>query len=429
MAESTPPEPPGTGSEPGSEHGSDPGGAPARRPRRWRRSVGLAAVVVVLALVAAGVAVGEQGAGRYYAFAPGTAPVLTPSAACKGRTSPSNLTLPNGTPCARVVVPPSHQHTISGRLYMVDVLVGKATPLEYLLDKVGLLQTFHGGMRLISAAAVLGNAPSSQLNCQDAQEMAGARMLAGVVALRHLGYNVTGVLHGAQIDLVVPGSPAAKAGVACNDVVHAVGNTPISSAQQLVKVIHSLHPGSTTTLSLTGPGAGGSRGSSTPRKVTVKLTSTPALDGEPANPHLAFLGVAIQNELSFKLPLPVSVKVGNIGGPSAGLAMTLGLLDVLSNGQLTGGHRVAATGTISLNGAVGAVGGVAQKAVAVRRAGAQVFFVPPANLKSALSGAGPHLKVMAVSSLAQALADLASLGGKVPVTSPGKLAFVASSST
>jgi Lon-like protease len=105
--------------------------------------------------------------------------------------------------------------------------------------------------------------------------------------------------------------------------------------------------------------------------------------------------------------------VGNIGGPSAGLALTLGLLDALSSGQLTGGLKVAATGTIDPLGHVGPIGDAAQKAVAVRRAGATVFFVPPANYKDAKSEAG-SMKVYQVTTLEQALQDLKSLGGEVP---------------
>jgi PDZ domain-containing protein len=115
----------------------------------------------------------------------------------------------------------------------------------------------------------------------------------------------------------------------------------------------------------------------------------------------------------FVYPFDVTIDVGAIGGPSAGLALTLGLLDVLSAGNLTGGYRIAATGTINLDGTVGDVGGVAQKAVAVRKAGAQVFFVPPDELKDALSQAG-SMKVMPVATLQQALNDLRALGGHIP---------------
>ncbi len=123
------------------------------------------------------------------------------------------------------------------------------------------------------------------------------------------------------------------------------------------------------------------------------MSGTPALAGQPAAPDQPFLGVASTTQTVFVFPFQVNIDVGAIGGPSAGLALTLGLLDVLSAGNLTGGHRVAATGTINLDGTVGDVGGVAQKAVAVRKAGAQVFFVPPDELKAAQSQAG-SMKVL-----------------------------------
>ena len=119
---------------------------------------------------------------------------------------------------------------------------------------------------------------------------------------------------------------------------------------------------------------------------------------------------------TYTLPFDINVEVGAIGGPSAGLALTLAILDILSNGDLTGGHAVAATGTIELDGTVGDVGGVAQKAVAVRRAGAQVFFVPADQLKDAQGEAGA-LKLYPVKTLQQALDDLQALGGHVPPAS------------
>ena len=66
----------------------------------------------------------------------------------------------------------------------------------------------------------------------------------------------------------------------------------------------------------------------------------------------------------------MTVHTQNIGGPSAGLAMTLGIIDKLSSGRLTGHRIIAATGTIDQNGNVGDVGGVAEKTIAVERAGA-----------------------------------------------------------
>jgi PDZ domain-containing protein len=94
--------------------------------------------------------------------------------------------------------------------------------------------------------------------------------------------------------------------------------------------------------------------------------------------------------------------------------MTLAIVDKLYGGHLTGGRTVAATGTIAPTGQVGPVGGVAQKTVAVERAGATVFLVPPAEYATAMSKDVPSLHIYRVSTLADALSVLRRLGGRVP---------------
>ena len=138
------------------------------------------------------------------------------------------------------------------------------------------------------------------------------------------------------------------------------------------------------------------------------------------SPSKGYLGVAVQTQQDFTYPFPITIRTPDIGGPSAGLAMTLGLLNTLSGGHLTAGKVVAATGTIDPDGAVGDVGGVAQKAVAVERAGATVFLVPGPELAAARSKATPSLHVYAVNTLAQALAVLGRLGGHVPAVPAGR---------
>lgn len=126
-----------------------------------------------------------------------------------------------------------------------------------------------------------------------------------------------------------------------------------------------------------------------------------------------YLGIDPNTQQSWTFPIDVSVNTVDIGGPSAGLSMTLGIIDKLGGGHLTGGHTIAATGTIDASGAVGDVGGVPQKTIAVERAGATVFFVPPQEYKPALSKDTPQLHVYAVSTLDQALAILKKFGGTV----------------
>ena len=136
----------------------------------------------------------------------------------------------------------------------------------------------------------------------------------------------------------------------------------------------------------------------------------------PDDPTRAIIGIAPEDRISdFDFPIDVTIDSGNVGGPSAGLAFTLAVLDVLTPGELTGGHRVAVTGTMSLDGTVGPVGGGAQKAIAVRDAGYEVFLVPSDELEEVREAVGDDVEVIAVDTLDEALAALDSLGGNAGV--------------
>lgn len=377
---------------------------------RPKRRLLVAALILMAAVLVAEVVYVVVASRSYFAISPGTAPIVSDQPSCRPAGG-GNYALPDGQPCIRLVVPASKAAAVAGSVMMVDVLEGQATPWQYFLHQVHLLHSVDDGTVLLPNQEILGPTPLSQLSCQDDQEMADATQAARVVALRTLGYHVTETDLGAQVDLVSPGTPAAAAGLECNDLVVAADGKPVRTAAQLVAAVHSLSPGDTIHLTVR-------RGAQT-LQLAARLEGTPALQGQPADPKQAFLGVAVETRATFGFPFDVAFKVGQIGGPSAGLAMTLGLLDALTHGQLTGGLRVAATGTIDLQGRVGDVGGVAQKTVAVRHAGAQVFFVPDSELAAARSEAR-SLKVFPVSSLSQALADLRSLGGKVPAVASGQ---------
>ena len=130
------------------------------------------------------------------------------------------------------------------------------------------------------------------------------------------------------------------------------------------------------------------------------------------------LGIQAETQQNWDFPIAVTVHTQNIGGPSAGLAMTLGIMDKLTSGRLTGNRIVAATGEIDQHGNVSAVGGVAEKTIAVEDAGASVFFVPlgDGNLAAAKSKATPQLHVYGVRNVSQVLRILERLGGRVPST-------------
>jgi PDZ domain-containing protein len=371
--------------------------------------VWILAVTVVVLLIAGAVGILAVGAKGYYAVVPGSAPLVTDSSQCRATGNGPNLVLPNGKACVGISVPPGRGHAMNGSIYMVNVLVGPATPFQYLLGKVRLLHTLDHGAQLVPAKAVLGSTPTGQRSCQAAQQMAGSTVSSAVVALRHLGYPARENNLGAQLYEVAPGSPAATAGLHCNDLVVAVNSAPVRTSTDLTGAIQASAPGEMLRMSVERPGPDGKLQTKT---LTAQVAASPSTTGS-TRANGPFLGVVSMTRTTYTLPFDINVEVGAIGGPSAGLALTLAILDILSGGDLTGGHAVAATGTIELDGTVGDVGGVAQKAVAVRRAGAKVFFVPADQLKEAQSEGGA-MKLYAVKTLQQALDDLQALGGHVP---------------
>ncbi|MFG3657230.1 S16 family serine protease [Streptomyces sp. NPDC047706] len=129
---------------------------------------------------------------------------------------------------------------------------------------------------------------------------------------------------------------------------------------------------------------------------------------------LTYLGVQDKD-------IKVELELADVGGPSAGLLFSLGIIDKLegdgSGGDLTGGRTVAGTGTIEADGTVGAVGGVALKTQAARRDGATVFLVPSAECADAKSELPKGLRLIPVKTLKGAVQSLTALEkgtGRVP---------------
>jgi len=150
-------------------------------------------------------------------------------------------------------------------------------------------------------------------------------------------------------------------------------------------------------------------GSETEQPITIKLISAPDGSGR------TIIGLMPRDTRTVKTPFEVGIDTDSIGGPSAGLAFTLALLDELSKGSLTGKVKVAATGTINGDETVGAVGAIPQKAIAARDSGARLLLVPAAQSADDIAAArrigGSRMRVETVASLQEALDILRGLGG------------------
>lgn len=235
--------------------------------------------------------------------------------------------------------------------------------------------------------------------------MRSSKETALLLAFDKLGYDVVEHGEGALVIGVVPDLPADGV-FEPGDVILRVDGTPVTTSAQAVAALAGRSPGESvrfTVLSLTG--------NDQTREETVVLAER---EGGGA-----VVGVNLQTYLPrFDFPFEVDIDSGAIGGPSAGLAFTLAVLDALTPGELTGGHTVAATGTIDIDGAVGPVGGVGQKTVAVKDAGATLFLVPSSEVPVARSKAGNGLRVVGVDTLDDALRALADVGGNVAELGP-----------
>ena len=299
---------------------------------------------------------------------------------------------------------------MKGQVLLTDVEVNSLKLIDYLVDEL------DPDDDIVPTGALTGGLPVIEFNLQGVVDMEESQMTAHAVALRELGYAVPEHDAGVAIYVIDPSSPAWHT-LQVGDVVTSIDGVATTTPQALVAAVRSHHPGDVVHIqvgTITQPTPG--------RSVSVRLKSmvenhqtVPFLGiGDPSTP----IG-AMGTQPAYDFPFPVSINSDNIGGPSAGLAFTLGIINTVSGGDLTGGRTVAATGTIRPDGSVGDVGGVKQKTVAVERAGATVFFVPPQELKTAQSMATHSLKVYAVSSVRQALSDLERLGGHLGSATTG----------
>lgn len=374
----------------GEGHGTEwPVAAPgsARKRRRWPYVLGgLVVLLIVAAIVAAQISI------PYYVITPGDA-----------------------SPVGQYIeVPQADSHAISGNILLTDVFVSQLNALGFLQYRF-----LDSNNEIYSSQDLLGpSTSSSEFVDQGYLEMAQAQSFATAAALSHLGYTVTSSNVGALVYGIVPGSPAAKT-LKVAQVITAINGTPTTSECGLIQALHAYTPGTTVTLSveqssINSVGAFVS-GPVVEKPITLeKAPKASVVDfcGPPFT-QTAFVGVEAETQQAWQFPVKVTVHTQDIGGPSAGLAMSLGIIDKLSGGHLTGGRVVAATGTIDQNGNVGDVGGVAEKTIAVERAGATVFFVPKVELRTAEAKASSQLHVYAVSNLDQVLRILQRLGGKV----------------
>ncbi|MEU8297716.1 PDZ domain-containing protein [Micromonospora sp. NPDC048909] len=223
-----------------------------------------------------------------------------------------------------------------------------------------------------------------QVEQRNAEDFAASQTSAETAALRELGFPVQVVVKTVAAD--GPAAAVLKPG----DVLTSVDGQPVPVAARLTELIRAKPAGSALTIGYTRVGA----------PATAQVTSREQ-DGRPR------IGVEIEQQQPH--PFNLSIALEDIGGPSAGLMFALGIVDKLTPADLTGGAVIAGTGTIDDEGKVGPIGGIAQKLVGAKHAGAKVFLVPADNCAEAVRNPQPDLPLLKVGSLDEALTALETL--------------------
>jgi Lon-like protease len=239
------------------------------------------------------------------------------------------------------------------------------------------------------------NTSVKQVQRQNVQEMTNSQELATAAALTQLRIPFQKSVGITRIAKGMPADGKLKTG----DLIMAVDGKAVGGNSDLAaRLIHTRKPGAPVVLTISRNGM----------QQKVRLATTPQ-NGQAA------VGIVVLEQ--FKFPFTVKIRVGDIGGPSAGMMFALGLVDILSPVNLTGGKFIAGTGEIDQFGNVGPIGGIQQKMVGARNQGATIFLAPAGNCADVRGAVPDGLSVVKVSTLGQAVQDLKAINAHKPVPS------------
>jgi PDZ domain-containing protein len=185
------------------------------------------------------------------------------------------------------------------------------------------------------------------------------------------------------------------------DVIVAINGTPITDVEQVPQMVSAHDPGAQLVVTVERDGD--------EQDVTITTAA------RPDDPTAAYVGISA-GVVTEPVGFTIDVQIDNVGGPSAGLMFSLGIVDKLTEVQETGGQHVAGTGTIDNLGNVGPIGGIRQKLIGARDDGATIFLAPQSNCDEVVGNVPDGLRVIAVSTLTDALSGLeaAREGGDPP---------------
>jgi PDZ domain-containing protein len=320
-------------------------------------------------LVAAALAFAWLYPSSYYLFVPNPAQPLADRVEVEGGVDPEN-----------------------GGIHFVDVTIRKASLLERLVP--GLRP---GGSTIVAQDALIPEGSSfDERRERGRAEMDRSKEVAAAVALDAAGKDVEATPRGVLVESIAHDVPAARV-LEEGDEIVAVGSVAVLTPAALRREVGKAAPGDEIQLAVRRDGK--------PRAVRVETLAA------PGDPERTIIGIQVGQAADIDLPVDVDIDLGAVGGPSAGLAFALQILEELGQ-DVDGGRLVAATGQLELDGSVVPVGGIKQKTFGAMDAGADVFLVPAGDNAAEARRYADGLRIVPVKSFQQALRALATLPEK-----------------
>jgi PDZ domain-containing protein len=315
---------------------------------------------------------------------------------------------------------PTYPHT-SGNLRFLTVRVSNREPTLWRVVGAWL----DDDQDVVDRTAVQGCLTDAENQQFNSDLMDQSQNDAKYVALTRLGYSVRANPLQIRVVEVCRDAPA-HGKLQTGDQVLAVDGQPVATPADVGRLVRVHHPGDAVSITFDRGGTSRTVAIAAGRFAADGRTCVPARDsgaapaptststpgGSGAGPTsgTVCLGVSSQEFVTYQFPIEVNIDTQLVGGPSAGLAFTLAIIDQLTPGSLTGGAPVAVTGTVAPDGSVGEVGGVEQKAITARTNGVHMMIVPKSEVADARRGAG-DVRVVGVDDLDDALAALHRAGG------------------
>lgn len=232
---------------------------------------------------------------------------------------------------------------------------------------------------------------TEQVEQQNAKSFSDSQTLSEIAALSYLKYPLA--IYAGSIAQDSPSYDVLDP----QDQIIALNGTPVADVDALQKALADTLPGQVVTVTVLRTDSNGIAAQKDV-KVTLEANADAGTRG--------FLGIAPQVRPIAPFTISNSLQTSNIGGPSAGLMFTLGIIDRLTEGDLTSGHYIAGTGTIDTDGKVGEIGGILLKMIAAKDVGATIFLVPAGNCSEALTRVPDGLQLAKVGTVAEAMTAL-----------------------